>query len=51
MPTVIGGAGVTVIDSIIRGYAASDLSSTDGRWMSIRVIRCGLKIFSQDNIT
>ncbi len=46
MPVAIGGAGITAVDSIVRGFATNNLGSTDGRWMSIRVVRCGMKIFS-----
>ncbi len=46
MPTVIGGAGISATDSIVKGFSSTALNSTDGRWMSLRVVRCGMKIFS-----
>jgi hypothetical protein len=50
-PTVIGGAGITVYDSILKGLGSADLSDASYRYLSYRVVRCGIKIFAQDNIT
>lgn len=49
--TQIGGAGITAVDSILTGYGASQLSSSTARWISYRVISCGVKVIPLDNIT
>jgi len=49
--SAIGGAGLTSNDSIIKGFSTSSMGSTDKRWMSMRVVRCGIKLIPLDNIT
>lgn len=47
----MGGAGISVYDSILKGLGSTSLADTNGRYLSYRVVRCGIKIFAQDNIT
>lgn len=50
-PTSVGGAGVSVYDSIMKGQGSVSVNDNYGRYLSYRVVRCGIKIFAQDNIT